>query len=94
LDELIPGHALDNQFALGQRSGVRLAGIYRTKVGRLRIFWIASSAKQRAIVLFIGYRKEGGKKDAYTEFIRRLQAGEFDHYFGELKQQNPVKRKN
>jgi hypothetical protein len=37
-----------------------------------------------AVVLFIGYRKEGDKHDAYVEFERHLKRGAFDQQFAEL----------
>ena len=61
-----------------------LANVLRVKTGRLRIFFLASSARERAVVLWIGYRKEGDRKDAYTEFERLLRAGTFDQQFAEL----------
>jgi mRNA-degrading endonuclease RelE of RelBE toxin-antitoxin system len=83
LDKAIPNYPFDLKFALGNRAGVRLNGIYRGKIGRLRVFWIASSTKQEIIILFIGYRKSGDKKDAYEQFVRYLKAGIFDHHFDE-----------
>ena len=91
LDELIPRFALDRRFALAEHDGVRLSGIYRDHVGRLVVFWIASSEKKLAIVLFVGYRKEGDQKDAYRAFARHLRAGSFEKYFEELGQKNPVR---
>lgn len=61
-----------------------LANVGRSKWGRFRIFFIASSQQQRIVVLFIGYRKEGDKKDAYEEFSRLLKRGSFDDIFQAL----------
>jgi hypothetical protein len=61
-----------------------LAGILRVKTGRLRLFFIAKRTEGAAIVLFIGYRKEGDKRDAYTEFLRLLNRSAFDAQFAEL----------
>jgi len=90
LDELIPRFALDRRFALTEHDGVRLNGIYRDHVGRLVVFWIASSDQNVAIVLFVGYRKDGDANDAYRALARHLRAGSFEGYFKELGQTNPL----
>lgn len=61
-----------------------LVGILRVKKGRLRLFYIASSQKGRAIVLMIGYRKAGDKNDAYEELSYLLKRGAFKPQFDEL----------
>jgi hypothetical protein len=66
-----------------------LAGVFRIKKGRFRLFFIASREKQAAIVLFLGYRKEGDKRDAYSEFERHLRRGAFDPQFVELGMKRP-----
>ena len=76
----VPEHALDTRYRLR----APLASVFRVKVGRLRIFYLASKPKQRAIVLAVGYRKEGDKHDAYDDFKRRIRRGEFDAQFAEL----------
>jgi|HubBroStandDraft_2_1064218.scaffolds.fasta_scaffold469942_2 mRNA-degrading endonuclease RelE of RelBE toxin-antitoxin system len=63
--------------------------VFRFKVGRYRIFYIGSSTLQRLIVLFIGYRKDGDKHDAYAELSRRLKSTEFDDVFKELGVKKP-----
>lgn len=87
LTEVLPVEAL----AFGQRTplGKDLRRIRRQKLGRLRIFYLASREHQRVIVLFIGYRKAGDKHDAYTEFDRHLKGGEFDDHFIELGIEKP-----
>ena len=84
LDRVISEHALNPKFALGARKSGSLHGVFRQKSGRLRVFWIASKPKMTAIVLFIGYRKAGDKKDAYEQFKHRLSHGDFDHHFKAL----------
>jgi mRNA-degrading endonuclease RelE of RelBE toxin-antitoxin system len=61
-----------------------LAGVLRIKKGRFRLFYLASTEKAAAVVLFIGYRKEGDKHDAYVEFERHLKRGAFDQQVAEL----------
>lgn len=69
-----PGHALD-----GDLSAVR-----RVRRGRLRIFYIASDARETVIVLFIGLRREGERDDAYKAFRALLDNGDFEPQFEEL----------
>ncbi len=67
-----------------------LAGVFRVKVGkRIRIFYLASSVHNTAIVLMIGYRKEGDKNDAYEVLRRLLHRGAFDAHFAELGVRKP-----
>jgi len=40
--------------------------------------------KQIAIVLMLGFRKEGDHNDAYVEIVRRIRRGEFDEQFREV----------
>jgi hypothetical protein len=67
-----------------------LRGTYRNKIGRIRIFYITSRKANKAAVLYIGWRKEGDKHDAYTEFARLLRNGEFDIVFKEIGVQLPA----
>jgi hypothetical protein len=76
-------HALSAATALGRRGSLNLAGIRRAKLGRERIFFVASREKQVAIVLMLGYRKEGDRNDAYVEIVRHIRRGEFDEQFRE-----------
>jgi len=83
------GHALAARTQLGNKAQ-DFRGIRRIKFGgRSRLIYIASSAKQAVIVLFIGYRKEGDKNDVYAELSRRLHGDEFDTLFGELGIKKP-----
>ena len=61
-----------------------LKGIMRDKVTRFRVFYVVSAKLRVATVLFIGFRKEGDKNDAYAEFERRLRRGEFNLIFDEM----------
>jgi mRNA-degrading endonuclease RelE of RelBE toxin-antitoxin system len=61
-----------------------LSPVLRIKKGRFRLFYIASTERQAATVLFLGQRKEGDKRDAYIEFTRHLKRGAFDRQFAEL----------
>lgn len=68
-----------------------LAGVFRVKgFGRGRVFYLASSSSQRAIILMIGYRKEGDKRDAYEVIRRLLRKGAFDAHFAELGVSKPA----
>jgi mRNA-degrading endonuclease RelE of RelBE toxin-antitoxin system len=78
-------HAFDVRYRLRDA----LASVCRIKSGRIRIFYIASATRNRAIVLAVGYRKEGDKRDAYVEFERRVRRGEFDPQFAELGIERP-----
>lgn len=70
--------------ALGRRGPVNLSGVRRAKLGRGRVFFLASRQKQLAIVLMLGFRKEGDRNDAYVEIVRRIRRGEFDDQFREI----------
>lgn len=76
-------HALSAATALGRRGPVNLAGVRRAKLGRERVFFLASREKQIAIVLMLGFRKEGDRNDAYVEIVRHIRRGEFDEQFRE-----------
>lgn len=88
--EVIPKYAVDKRFGLRTKDGVKLNGIYRCRTGRLRICWIASSALNRAIVIFIGYRKQGDSKEVYQVLGRLLKAKKLDKLFEALEQKNPL----
>lgn len=45
--------------------------------------------KKRSILLWVGYRKEGDKNDAYEEMRRRMKNGDFDVHFEELGIKKP-----
>lgn len=79
----------DLAFSSQNRLTGSLSSVLRVKKQRLRLFFIASSAKQSAIVLFVGYRKGGHKHDAYAEFERRVRRGEFDQQFADLGIERP-----
>jgi hypothetical protein len=68
-----------------------LAGILRVKKGRFRLFYILATEKVAARVLYVGFRKEGDKRDAYEEFRRYLRAGVFDPQFAELGLKKPAR---
>jgi hypothetical protein len=91
LDDVVPEAALDHRLALGEKGGVRFAGIYRARAGRLRMIWIASSALRRAIVLLVGVRKAGDQHDVYSELERLLRSGILDPCFERLGQTNPLR---
>ena len=91
-EDIIPYRALDPTFTLETKHGISLGGVNRAKQGRLRIYWIASSAKRLVYILFIGYRKEGDRKDAYRKFVAHLRRGSFDRLFANLDQKNPLTR--
>ncbi|MEK6608518.1 MAG: hypothetical protein AABZ30_12735 [Myxococcota bacterium] len=66
-----------------------LAGIFRDKFGRMRIFWAASSERRRVVVLLFGYRKEGDRKDAYEVPRRVLRSPELAPSFEWVGARNP-----
>jgi hypothetical protein len=76
-------HAFSPATALGRRGPVNLSGVRRAKLGRERVFFLASRQKQLAIVLMLGFRKDGDRNDAYVEIVRRIRRGEFDEQFRE-----------
>ena len=68
---------------------MNLSGVRRAKLGRERVFFLASREKQLAIVLMLGFRKEGDRSDAYVEIVRRIRRGEFDKQFLEAGVDKP-----
>jgi mRNA-degrading endonuclease RelE of RelBE toxin-antitoxin system len=60
-----------------------LRGVLRIKMGRHRIFYLCN--RERTVILFIGWRKEGAADDAYNEAKRLIKAGKFDPQFAELE---------
>lgn len=58
--------------------------VYRVKQARLRMFYAHSRADNRAVLLFVGNRKDGDKDDAYEVLGRRIRRGDFDAQFEEL----------
>jgi hypothetical protein len=59
------------------------------KKGRIRVFYAASSERARAVVLLLGYRKQGDKRDAYAELERLLRRKDFDRVFEDLGVKKP-----
>ena len=64
--------------------------VMRQKFGRFRIFYIVSEHARKAIVLFIGYRRQGDADDAYDEIAQLLRGPEFDLLFSELNLTKPT----
>lgn len=77
-------HAFSPATALGRRGSVNLSGVRRAKLGRERVFFLASRQKQLAIVLMLGFRNEGDRNDAYVDIVRRIRRGMFDEEFREI----------
>lgn len=75
-----PDHALMPKNAL--RDDLR--GIQRDKLGRWRVFYVVSTARGIAAVLYVGWRKEGDRDDAYAEMTRLVTGGEFDLFLEEI----------
>jgi len=86
-----PTIALDRQHALGnnEKEGQDFRRIYRMRVGRARVFYIGSTARNRLIILLVGQRKAGDKRDAYRELSRWLQGADWDKHFTELGIKKP-----
>jgi hypothetical protein len=82
-------HAFSSATALGRRHSVNLSGVRRAKMGRTRVFFLASRERQLSIVLMIGFRKEGDQHDAYAELKKRIRRGEFDAQFLEAGIKKP-----
>lgn len=82
LDRIIRQNPIDRRHAL---SG-DLSNIFRFRKGRMRICWIASSARRQVVVLFISDtpRKEGDAYDPYELFGRRVLSGQFNAFFERL----------
>jgi tRNA1(Val) A37 N6-methylase TrmN6 len=82
LEELLPRpeHALAPGTALRDD----LVPLRRVKFGRHRLVFVASREKRLAIVLLIGFRKDGDKHDVYEDVRRRARRGEFDSALAEL----------
>lgn len=55
-----------------------LQGVQRQKYGRYRIFYLASEKHKRAIILFVGYRRDGHPSDAYSKFEAMWKRGDFE----------------
>lgn len=86
IEEVLPEP--DLVFARKHQCGI--PNVFRVKVGlRSRVFYIASSKLKRVAVLYIGYRKDGDKGDAYTEIRREIRRGTFDAQFTELGVDKP-----
>jgi mRNA-degrading endonuclease RelE of RelBE toxin-antitoxin system len=75
-DPINKGHALRGN----------LSNIFRLRKRRMRIMWIASSARRRVCILFISetVRKEGDKNDPYQIFEDLLDSGVFDQALKQL----------
>lgn len=61
--------------------------VCRFKTGqdsRYRVLYIFSLEREISIVLYIGFRRAGDKRDAYADFERRLRGQEFDEQFREI----------
>jgi hypothetical protein len=83
-----PTHSLDSKHQLRGE----LAGVRRLKLGpssRYRLIYITSEKHKKSIILWIGYRKAGDKRDAYTVLTKMLRAGQFDSQFEEVEMQRP-----
>jgi hypothetical protein len=89
LDGVIPHDPVNRTHAL---SGF-LSNVFRYRKGRMRICWIASSAKRQAIVLFISDtpRKAGDARDPYVLFEHMVRSGTFDQLFSDLGIRRPPK---
>lgn len=84
--DFLPEHALLGHNHL---SGPMRGIVFRTKAGRLRVFYTLSVAAKLVILLDVGYRKDGDKHDAYEVLKRRIRAGAYDEQFAECGHQRP-----
>src|ERR1035438_95544 len=80
--KIIPHDPLNKTHALRGN----LSNIFRLRKRRMRIMWIASSAKRRVCILFISetVRKQGDKNDPCEVFEDLLDSGAFDQALKEL----------
>ena len=80
--KIIPHDSLNKSHALRGN----LSNIFRLRKRRMKIMWIASSARRRVCILFISetMRKEGDKNDPYEVFEDLLDSGVFDQALHEL----------
>ena len=87
LDMLIP-HA---PFSTDRALVGALSNIFRVKKGRIRICYIASSAKFEITILYISetLRKEGDRSDPYAIFGSMVTSGKFDEFFAALGVKTP-----
>lgn len=67
-------------------SGKLLAGIYKVRKGRIRIFYVASSTTRKIGVLYISEkpRKQGDKNDPYVLLTKMIQSGRFAEFLEEF----------
>ncbi len=56
----------------GTRLTDELAGYRRIKKGRYRVFYQVDEARRLVSILFVGFRKEGDRRDAYREFQKLI----------------------
>lgn len=81
LREYLPEHALNPK----HRKRGEFVNIRATHVGRRdRLVWIASEDGRVAVVLMLGFVKDGDHGDTYPELLRELKRGTFDTQFAEL----------
>lgn len=85
----------DPEHAGNQRLTGDLFPVCRIKLGpktRDRLFYIVNVEKRQARLLFLGYRREGHRKDAYEVFRKRLKRGDYDTLFREIGAKLPKAR--
>lgn len=87
IDNIIPHDPLAVRNAL---SGP-LSNLFRVKKGRLRLYYAASSADRKIVILFISQtlRKAGDVNDPYSIFTRLVMTGRFDQVFAQLNVRIP-----
>jgi hypothetical protein len=90
IKKIIPHDPLNKNHALRGK----LSNVFRIRKRRMRIMWVASSAKRRVCILFISetLRKEGDKNDPYEIFEDLLDSGVFDQTLQELGVKMVAKR--
>lgn len=78
-------------FNTGTMLQADLKGVRRFKLGRGRLFYIASREKMMAVILHFGDTRRAGdpKRDAYADFRRLLRSTEFDRLFAKLDIEKP-----
>lgn len=77
-EEVLVGHAHDPRWVLTHLP------VRRVQSGRLRVFFAFSPEKRIAILLMIGIRAQGDRRDAYDDIERELKRGVFDEVLDEL----------
>lgn len=89
IKKIIPADPINKKYGL---SGP-LSQFFRTKKGRMRICWAASSAKRAVCILFISetLRKEGDVNDPYNIFTKLVMSGAYHDILNQMVGVTPAR---